>query len=352
MRTIVLAEKPSLGLAILEYIATTNPAPSDEWISVGLPPYYTLGMSFRFPRNIGYSDCPTISEPTYAAIGERSLYRNEWVDPHGPRVGFGWNKLVGQSVVFIPSEDIDGAVTLKTADRILMCFEDSGTSQHGALKVYEWLRDIGTTATVEWFHIVGTWHKHLADTLANPIDLGDVEKRARTSEIKRFFDYNYLVNRNMVLRRTFDHVGIPTDARLPSKFGIPFLYWLSDLPNGTCKDIDTRMRNWRGTGRYGADSVKIDGLRHGLGTEASRLPIVQDLQRGTLVEVHRSQVARITDAGRRFLDALHPDCRDLDLPYRIREWQSQDIEVAKPKIAKYLNTWFGKQKRFVEKLDR
>jgi hypothetical protein len=354
MRTVVLAEKPSLAEVILNHIAANNPDPAGECHGAGVPPYCILGLSFRFPRGLNYDAHPTIREPMYHGIGEQGstfkFVRQDGVVEYGP---FGWKKIVGDTVVpqrnFPGGYDrFDSVTVLKEANRIQLCFDAESTSQHGALKVHDYVRSLNQEAEVTLHTITDVGDAGLSNALSTSIDPADVLTAARPSEIKRFFDYNYLNNRNVILRRTFDHIGLPSDARLPSKLGIPLLYWLSELPEGTAKrdaDLRTAMERWTGTGRYANKAVEIDGYQHQFSNIASREAIFCDLVHGGLATQTRASVA-ITDAGRRFLAALHPDCRDLDLPYRIREWQSQEIDVAKPKIAKYLNTWFGKQKRF------
>lgn len=357
MRTVVLAEKPSLAQAILNLIAANNPEPDREWYGAGIPPYFVLGMSFRFPRGLAYNEYPSIREPMYHNIGEQGsglgIIKQGGVFQNGP---FGWKKVVGDTVVTQRDfqegyDNFDYTSIIRGADRIQLCFDSECTSQHGSLKVYDYIRSLNETAVVTWHTITDIRDAGLMNNLATPVDIADVRKAAVPSEIKRFFDYNYLNNRNVILRRTFDHIGLPSDETLPSKLGIPLLYWLAELSDGTATwrgDLDKAMKHWPGTGRYAGKAAKIDSYQHQFSNIASEYAIVEDLVRGGLATQSRETVS-ITDAGRRFLDALHPDCRDLDLPYRIREWQSQDIEVAKPKIAKYLNTWFGKQRRFLEK---
>ena len=52
--------------------------------------------------------------------------------------------------------------------------------------------------------------------------------------------------------------------------------------------------------------------------------------------------------GRAFLEKLHPDCEDPDLPFRLSEWQ-HDPATGHAKAQRYLRTWFGKQKRFMNR---
>ena len=53
----------------------------------------------------------------------------------------------------------------------------------------------------------------------------------------------------------------------------------------------------------------------------------------------------LSDAGERFLEILHPDSEDPDLPFRLQEWQMLPPTEARDRIDTYLRTFFGKTKR-------
>jgi len=95
------------------------------------------------------------------------------------------------------------------------------------------------------------------------------------------------------------------------------------------------MERWKGTGRYGECEM---------GSPASRGPIFMTLLNAGLLE-RRGSDLDISDAGLEFLNLLHPDCEDQDLPARLHEWQS-DWPNSKPKMERYIRTLFGKQLRF------
>lgn len=53
----------------------------------------------------------------------------------------------------------------------------------------------------------------------------------------------------------------------------------------------------------------------------------------------------LTAQGEAFLSALHPDCEDADLPFRLRQWEAS-WPVSRPSVERYLRTFFGKAARF------
>lgn len=54
-----------------------------------------------------------------------------------------------------------------------------------------------------------------------------------------------------------------------------------------------------------------------------------------------------TALGETFLSALHPDCEDRDLAGRLHLWCEEGLASARPKIDRYIRTFFGKQMRFL-----
>jgi hypothetical protein len=54
----------------------------------------------------------------------------------------------------------------------------------------------------------------------------------------------------------------------------------------------------------------------------------------------------LSDDACAFLNGLHPDCNDIDLPLRLLEWLTRPDEAAEAAMAMYLRTWFGKLLRY------
>lgn len=161
---------------------------------------------------------------------------------------------------------------------------------------------------------------------------------------RRFFDYNYDVNALAFFSPVLYALNQASTGRTKStvqshqmsKYSLQLLYALRDHPlPEVAGSIDHHvllsMMNWSGTGKYPPTS---------LGSVTSRAAIVGGLyDDGLLLK------SGVSTAGRAFLDQLHPDCCDPDLPARIRRWE-QAWPATRPSMERYLRTFFGKQKRF------
>lgn len=60
----------------------------------------------------------------------------------------------------------------------------------------------------------------------------------------------------------------------------------------------------------------------------------------------------LTKLGQAFIGVLHKDCYDPHLPRRLIEWRRAGLDASKPKIDRYIKTFFGKQISFQSKLFR
>jgi hypothetical protein len=123
------------------------------------------------------------------------------------------------------------------------------------------------------------------------------------------------------------------------------------------------IRPWSGTGRYTAEDLPqhwrgsltrlssavddkedldVQGKRRKRRKKESgfRLRGLSDANLG-LGSVKFERL-RLTEAACAFLDGLHPDCGDIDLPLRMIEWLKEPHEATEGAMAKYVRTWFGK----------
>ncbi|HDR9179280.1 TPA: type IA DNA topoisomerase [Burkholderia vietnamiensis] len=155
---------------------------------------------------------------------------------------------------------------------------------------------------------------------------------------RRYFDFNFNVNSLALLGTALRDAGVTVSDFMMSKYSLQLLYWLADDPHATFSSLIQAMQEWRGTGRY-APAL--------LGSPASRVEIIQGLQDAGLAVPNAAGQVRLTSTGRRFLQLLHPDCRDADLPARMAEWERTWPE-SRPKVESYIRTFFGKQKRFAK----
>ena len=165
--------------------------------------------------------------------------------------------------------------------------------------------------------------------------------------VKRYFDWNWNTNSLAVFGATMRSVGIPSDAPPLSKYALQLLYALRGKATLSCGDIVGLMARWRGTGRY-ADEKST--WRQRLGSAASHAAILDNLVSAGLLRVlqrgdSESDRLEVSPLGNALLQALHPDCEDPDLPFRLDAWCSAG-QASLPPIDKYIRTFFGKQTRF------
>lgn len=173
-------------------------------------------------------------------------------------------------------------------------------------------------------------------------------------KVFHYFTYNFNVNSLAIFGAALEKIGI--ENMMMSKNMLLLLYWMREnpFPLSEGRLIAEGMYKWKGTGKYAFDkSLK-------LGNPASRAQIIENLKKVGLIEAFKKtgyrsyssenqlvtyDVYYLSPQGHEFLKLLHKDCNDADLPFRLRDWKNQDFDTVKPKIDRYLKTFFGKQKR-------
>lgn len=186
---------------------------------------------------------------------------------------------------------------------------------------------------------------HLQHALDRSDDLGWFFEQANQGRVKAYFDHQFRVNSLAVMGRTFAQPGEP--AAWVSKYQLLTLFFLARHPGMTVGDLLQRMEQWTGTGKHpGTTSI---------GGAASRMAIVEQLEKhGWLARMKSStekpSMICPSAAGADAVQALHPDCYDPDLPFRIQSWMAAGFAASRPAMDRYIRTLFGKQKRFLERM--
>jgi len=163
-------------------------------------------------------------------------------------------------------------------------------------------------------------------------------------------------------------VGIVSNSRWEDMLGNPFavqmLYriWARQDEGFPVSEI----RPWSGTGRYAPEDIP----RHWRGSlvrsvrravedkECSAQPkrvnrhgkrsSLSDAISSIFDELHdelqdvKLQRFCLTERASEFLNGLHPDCQDIDLPLRLMKWLEAPDQTSEAAMARYLRTWFGK----------
>jgi hypothetical protein len=159
----------------------------------------------------------------------------------------------------------------------------------------------------------------------------------------------FLPPRRNVSTITMDEaVAAVSSAKTP----LQLLYWFRRRARGKGRyvqshDATRAMRNWQGTGKYPVSG--ISGTRFGLGAEEFQNYALHTLVDRGLVAEADSRFT-LSEDGDAFLDVFHPDCEDADQPFRTAAWTCLPLEKAEEAIGRYIQTFFGKQRRFIGKL--
>ncbi|MCZ7862585.1 hypothetical protein O9X98_14515 [Agrobacterium salinitolerans] len=331
MRLAIIARRPSFVAHFSKMLRELYPDVDFSDVAVFHPIFgwYVGNRRFQFPHGLKWSDFPYVGEPVYRPIMIADTRPVKGIDGLSARRNIDGN---------------EGREALHSADQILLLMDPHSSSAHLAKRfladhfetipwertLYPWIRDL----TEDGMRGAMTAARR-ADEFALPF--------ITSSEIRRFFDYNFLVNSFALLGTTvMQEAGLR--GPVPSKYGLQFLY--DALDTGPLSDGHRiqRMAQWAGTGKYEGKRYDYDGL----GTSTSRDAILGDLVRGGFLSREGKNTV-VTEGGRCYLELLHPNCRDSDLPFRISEWAEElPEEEGRAKMTRYLRTFFGKQKVFIE----
>lgn len=306
---------------------------------------------YSFPRGLKWSDYPFVGEPQFRKL-EMLKARAHWGFPILKPLDE-WEE--GQSRYehnWFRTEEA-AVASLRSADKIILLMDPDEQGFH-----------LGAHFLSENFDVV-PWDKVwvvkcccLTDedmrTALSSASQPDEKffDMVRSVKMKRYFDYNYLVN-------SFALTAFRPNGFVPSKYGLQLLYAMrqwGQFSHGACID---KMCKWSGTGKYTNNIF-------GMGSAVSRSVILEALEKAQFVlgsgfcpryfdentqSMEGGQVLlELTTLGHRYLDSLHPSCEDADLPFRLDAWSNLPEIEAKAKIDRYIRTFFGKQKNYTDKV--
>lgn len=319
--TIVLVtDKPSAARAIL-------PLAQSFWPDARLLAVSTLYIGlyeFRYPRGLKISDYPYIGAPRWKP---REHVRHQVLtvtDGNCENSNISPEQALKQTsrIVFASDPCSSGAVTYHVLLSEVFG-EDVAREPRMAL-------NLPSLAEAD----ITTQLKHPTTT-----DSPEFQRWLNAGIARRYFDFNYNVNAFAILGATLKKCGVTTSQAFGvSKYSLQLLYWLRDQDAMGYPAIIQAMARWGGTGRY-------KGMAE-LGSPASRWQIIENMRNLQLLEAlgdqPRGMKLRLSAKGEAFLAALHPDCKDADLPFRLEEWE-RDWPQSQKRIDRYIKTFFGKQ---------
>lgn len=310
---VFVVEKPSQLRSLVPHLTAIWPNKTIYAITT----MYVGLYEFRYRRGLRISDFPIIEEPAWKLRTQELSPVFEISDSEAKRCNKDPITLLqsAASIWYASDPDASGAVNFHVLLSEALGSERARNTYPALL-----LADLSESGIANAFSEIGTTDDEWFNLARN------------TGLARRFFDFNYNVNAMALLSPALRQVCNESHNYLISKYSLQLLYFIRDNPQDfTESSLISSMQNLPGTGRY---------KQNGLGSPASRAAIIRGLQSSGLI-----QGAQLSLAGRAFLNLLHPDCCDQDLQGRITEWE-QDWPASKPKMERYLRTFFGKQKRF------
>jgi len=190
-----------------------------------------------------------------------------------------------------------------------------------------------------------TWERRMVEaSVAEIVPMSDVARDwlGYSRNLNRFrglFWRNFLA----IPGQEFREYGLLSSFETLFK-NVQILYRLRNTEGATPEEIGTWIREWQGTGRYSGTFPWLKLMDPRMTWWA--WPVYMTEDRNTFAVRSPDGRIRLSGHGERLLDVLHPDCEDPDLPFRLDAWCHLPFEEARPKIDRYVRTWFGKQKRY------
>jgi hypothetical protein len=216
-------------------------------------------------------------------------------------------------------------------------------------------------AISEWrgsFAVADFSERSIQSALEHPLSEFNEALACAQTALKADFDYSFLVNAAGLLTRCYHASGGELANPVFSKYTVQALYALrrdviEDLGTSEGELIYRFQKDWKGTGKYA-------GVRAQLGSCSSQSEFLEAMVRYGLADYSRGPSFRrparrqmaLTALGEAFLAKLHPDCEDPDLPFRLDAWQANPSLENRQASQRYLRTWFGKQKKLMERTVR
>lgn len=345
-KIVVVVEKPSIARVLADPLRKRFP--QSELAVVFAPFVFGTDTAIvpRYPRGLKLKDYPRVTAPVFELNPVDKL-----AEAFKPKM------IQADGTLIACNTSIEPAELIRSADRII-CATDPDASGSSAFETLITLaagpERLNACEAITLYALDAQSIEKAFDALSF-YRTSPMSALAAQGMVKRYFDWNWNVNGLAILGNTLRQAGVPSEAPPLSKYALQLLYALRDGRSLTEGGVHSLMALWPGTGHYTQKQPhRVDGL----GSAASRNQILANLRAADLlqwsdpqvdgaIETQRSQV-RISDRGLALLTALHPDCEDPDLPFRLADWCAQGDE-AYPAISRYMKTFFGKQLRFMRR---
>lgn len=332
MHLLFLVEKPFVAKCLAPLMASRWPDAELSFVC-SCP----LGVFLpALPRGTSWASYPVVSpfDPDDFSFRDTALFR-----------GWRWVKAT-QSLEAVWAGDVKlGQEWLESANRVV-CLEGGEDLFHADVLCQ---RLVGKPL-LEMADVYPLWALD-ADSVHTILSTPAESHRPWAREtiekghVRHYFNHQFAVNSVAVLRKTAQGLS-PSRSPWVSKYQLQLIQAMVRQEPLAESQWLTLMGSWPGTGRYARDEHSP-----GLGSLRSRGAILQQLEaHGWCGVPEGSKRVLPTSAGHRFVERLHPDCWDPDLPFRLQQWMDKGFEQSQPAMDRYVRTFFGKQKRFLDKM--
>jgi hypothetical protein len=327
MTIILFTEKPSAAVGYIHHIRKLNPDGGDI---ITIYTHNNHLLEFQFPGDLKLRDLPAVRPVSYKPIQFEGFL--------SPRRG----------VSAIAVNEAVAAVS--TAGKVYVepgCLNGFAVAD----RLAGWVRVRNPQARILITQSQGMDNGHYQSAVEDARPIDEYMPAVNAGNIRLFFDYNYILNSHPMIADAFAKIG-RKGTRHIGKTSLQLLYWFRQRARKkgcyvTSHDVAHVMRNWQGTSKYPVSSLA--GARLGLGAVEFQNYAFHTLVDRRLVEEADDRYT-LSEDGEAFLDVLDPDCEDPDQPFRTAAWTSLPYQDAEDAIARYIRTFFGKQRRFIGKL--
>lgn len=332
---VIITEKPLMSQMLAKAVAAVYP--DEEFFLIEAQPFWL--NNFKFPRGLSLRDYPFFGNPIYKRD-------QPWGDLKR------WlTRADKNGALRLKSVDMDMArEVMLQADEIICACDWDHTGMWGFDLFIEQTLGNERKSSYPVICLGGSYDEaKLIRSIRSMIttDHPDYKKMLEAGRVKRLFEYNYAVNSLCILGNLYRKIAGNQEPFFVSKYTLQVLIWMSKKAPMPIWKIDSFLAHkWVGTGKYARNQMQF---LQGIGCAASRGSMIRVLVENGLAQQEDGGIVSITVLGHAYVQALHPDCSDADLPFRIDAWMSQGVEAAEPTIKRYLNTFFGKQLRYQEK---
>lgn len=405
------AQAQAISAALSEHEIINNDSLIDyvfvmpmSWWHYKIPSHISMAdIPFsQTPRLENLAPNPTVSSRKYNEPDEKSR-SNFWLFSLDAKfrhcgyfTGMNGERMLSSSKIISPKSNLtidtvipEIASRIDNYDQIIVAPDSDHSGWTSAFRFMEMLdREIKHKHPDASFfasnrNIRGLWMHEGLDTESlfrsyseeTPLTDSRIQTARTIGDAKRIFDYWWFYNSAAVFTKVLRDVGVPS-LKIISKYELMFLHLLRQWgkPIRTL-DVFKSMEAWLGTGKYrqyevfhkpnksgfegmclspssklGESPNRAEMIWGQIGSAMSRSAIIDNLKEMGLVDVtplsHGEEVS-ISHTGNAFLGLCHKATFDPDLPFRLAVWcQNQEYD----KMARYIRTVFGKQKRYLSKL--